>query len=46
LFVDPAVIGSGMAIFKDINEIQKLTMVKSTRFDCGIVELHYEPTRN
>jgi dihydrofolate reductase len=46
LFVNPAAIGSGMAIFKDINEIQKLTMVKSTPFNCGIVEIHYEPTRN
>lgn len=46
LFINPAVIGrSGMTIFKDINEIQKFTMVKSTPFDCGIVELHYEPSR-
>jgi dihydrofolate reductase len=46
LFINPVAIGSGMAIFKDIKEIQKLTMVKSTPFDCGIVELHYEPMRN
>jgi dihydrofolate reductase len=45
LFINPAVIGSGMTIFKDINEIQRFTMVKSTPFDCGIVELHYEPSR-
>jgi hypothetical protein len=46
LFINPAAIGrSGMAIFNDINEIQKFTMVKSTPFDCGIVELHYEPNR-
>jgi hypothetical protein len=35
-----------MAIFKDIIESQKFTLVKSTPFDCGIVELHNEPTRN
>jgi dihydrofolate reductase len=46
LFVNPAAIGSGMAIFEDINEIQKFTMVKSMPFDCGIVELHYQPKRN
>jgi dihydrofolate reductase len=46
LFVNPAAIGSGMAIFKDISEIRKFTMVKSTPFDCGIVELHYQPKRN
>jgi dihydrofolate reductase len=46
LFVNPVVIGSGMAIFKDINKIQKFTMIKSTPFDCGIVELHYQPKRN
>jgi dihydrofolate reductase len=46
LFINPAAIGrSGMAIFKDINEIQKFSMVKSTPFDCGIVELHYDPKR-
>jgi dihydrofolate reductase len=46
LFINPAAIGrSGMTIFKDINEIQKFTLVKSTAFDCGIVELHYEPNR-
>jgi dihydrofolate reductase len=46
LFIDPAAIGSGMAIFKDINEIQKFTMVKSIPFDCGVVEIQYQPKRN
>ncbi|MFL6320694.1 MAG: dihydrofolate reductase family protein [Nitrososphaeraceae archaeon] len=46
LFINPAAIGSGMAIFKDLHEIQKFAMVKSTPFDCGIVELHYQPKRN
>ena len=45
LFINPAAIGSGMAIFKDVNEVQKFTLVKSTPFECGIVELHYEPKR-
>ena len=38
LLINPAAIGSGMAIFKDISEIQKFTMIKSTPFDCGIVD--------
>jgi dihydrofolate reductase len=45
LFINPVAIGSGMTIFKDINEIQKFTLVKSLAFDCGIVLLHYEPKR-
>jgi len=45
LVVNPAAIGDGMTIFKDLNETQKFTMVKSTAFDCGIVLLHYEPKR-
>ncbi len=45
LFINPAAIGKGMTIFKDLNEIQKLTLVKSIAFDCGIVLLHYEPMR-
>jgi dihydrofolate reductase len=42
LFINPAAIGKGMTIFKDLNEIQKFTLVKSIAFDCGIVLLHYE----
>ena len=46
LLIDPAAIGNGMAIFKDLKEVQKFTMIKSTPFDSGIVELHFEPKRN
>jgi dihydrofolate reductase len=45
LFVNPAAIGNGMTIFKDLNEMQKFTLVKSIVFDCGIVLLHYEAKR-
>ena len=45
LIINPVAIGNGMTIFKDFNEIQKFTLVKSVAFDCGIVELHYEPKR-
>jgi dihydrofolate reductase len=46
LFINPAAIGSGMAIFKDLKEVQKFTMIKSTPFNSGIVELYFEPKRN
>jgi dihydrofolate reductase len=45
LFINPVAIGSGMAIFKDLIEVQKFTMIKSTPFDSGIVELNFEPKR-
>ena len=45
LFINPVAIGKGMSIFKELNEIQKFTLIKSRAFDCGIVMLHYEPKR-
>jgi dihydrofolate reductase len=42
LFINPAAIGNGLTIFKDLNEIQKFNLVKSIAFDCGIVLLHYQ----
>jgi dihydrofolate reductase len=42
LFVNPIVMGSGKTIFKDLKEIQKLTLIDSKVFDCGLVLLHYE----
>jgi len=46
LLIDPVAIGRGMAIFKDLKEVQKFTMIKSTPFASGIVELYFEPKRN
>jgi len=46
LFINPTAMGSGMAIFKELDGKQNLTLVKSTAFDCGIVVLNYEPKRN
>jgi dihydrofolate reductase len=43
VLVNPGAIGDGMAIFKNLNEMQKFTLVKSIAFDCGIMLLHYEP---
>lgn len=43
LFINPATIGNGMPIFKELERTQNLTLVKSTSFDCGIVVLNYTP---
>jgi dihydrofolate reductase len=42
LFINPVAIGNGMTIFKDLNEIQKYTLVESKAFECGIVLLRYK----
>lgn len=42
LFINPVVIGNGKTIFKDLNEIRKLSLVESISFDSGTVLLHYE----
>ena len=46
LFLNPIAIGSGMTIFKELDSRRKLTLVRSTSFDCGIVVLNYEPKRD
>ena len=46
LFVVPIVFGNGKTIFKDLKEIQKLTLIESKVFDCGLVLLHYEVKKN
>jgi len=44
LFVNPAAIGEGMSIFKNLDKKQNLQLVKSIPFSCGIVLLCYKPT--
>ena len=46
LFINPVIIGNGKTIFKDLNEIQKLSLIESKVFDSGIVLLHYKVKRN
>jgi dihydrofolate reductase len=46
LFVNPVAIGKGKTIFKDLSEIQKLSLIESISFDSGIVLLHYEAKGN
>ena len=42
LFINPVAIGNGMTIFKDLNEIQKYTLIESKVFESGKVLLRYE----
>jgi dihydrofolate reductase len=46
LFVNPIIFGKGKTIFKDLKEIQKLTLIEYKMFDCGLVLLHYEVKKN
>jgi dihydrofolate reductase len=46
LFVNPIVMGSGKTIFRDLKEIQTLTLIDSKVFDCGLVLLYYEVKKN
>ena len=45
LFINPTAIGSGMSIFKGLENRLALQLKKSTSFPCGIVTLCYEVKR-
>ncbi|MEO5648871.1 MAG: dihydrofolate reductase family protein [Ginsengibacter sp.] len=42
LFVNPILLGQGIPVFKDIEEITKLKLMASHAFSSGVVCLHYE----
>lgn len=42
LFINPVAIGSGMAIFKELEGKLNLKLVSATPFECGIVALTYQ----
>ena len=46
LFINPVAIGTGMTNFKDLNEIQKYSLIESKVFKGGKVLLRYEPKRS
>ncbi|MDW0272001.1 MAG: dihydrofolate reductase family protein [Nitrososphaeraceae archaeon] len=46
LFINPLAIGNGMTIFKDLNEIQKYTLIESKAFESGKILLRYEVKKN
>lgn len=41
VFLNPVLIGKGIPLFKDVNEITKLDLVETRSFRCGVVALHY-----
>ncbi|GAB3929445.1 dihydrofolate reductase family protein [Larkinella terrae] len=43
LFINPTAIGSGMPIFKEVDQKLNLKLVKASPFSCGIVVLQYQP---
>lgn len=43
IFINPSALGNGMPIFKELDSVQNLTLIKSRAFPCGIVLLCYEP---
>lgn len=45
LFINPAAIGNGMAIFSGLDTKQSLTLRHAKAFDCGIVVVCYQPKR-
>jgi dihydrofolate reductase len=46
LFVNPAAIGAGLAVFPHLDTPQQLRLVTSQPFECGITALHLEPKRS
>lgn len=42
LFVNPVLLGQGIPLFKNVNEITKLSLVESKTFSCGVIALHYK----
>ncbi len=45
LFINPVVIGTGLPIFSALDRVQKLRLVKSRAFECGIVLMNYALAR-
>jgi dihydrofolate reductase len=46
LFINPIMLGREKTIFKNIKETQKLALIESKVFDCGLILLHYEVKKN
>lgn len=45
LCVHPVIIGTGLALFKNINDKIILKLIKTKPFSSGAITLYYEPTR-
>jgi dihydrofolate reductase len=45
LCIHPIILGSGLPLFKEINNRINLKLLKTKTFDCGAVILYYEPKK-
>ncbi len=45
LAIHPAILGSGLRLFKNIRDRINLKLLKTKTFSCGAVALYYEPTK-
>ena len=43
--VHPAILGSGLPLFKNINERVDLKLIKTKTFGCGAIALYYQPKK-
>ncbi len=41
LFVNPVLLGQGIPLFKNVNEMTKLELIETKTFSCGVIALHY-----
>ena len=41
-FINPVIIGTGISIFKNVSEYQKLHLINTKGYECGITVLHYK----
>lgn len=41
IFINPILLGQGIPLFKDLDHITKLNLVKSVQFNSGVACLHY-----
>ncbi len=46
LFVNPILLGKGIPLFNNVNEITKLKLIESKTFSCGVIALHFEKAHN
>jgi dihydrofolate reductase len=46
LCIHPVILGSGLSLFKDIQEKVMLKLLKTKTFGCGAVIVYYEPVKN
>ena len=41
LFVNPIILGQGIALFADVKDKTKLNLISTRPFTCGVTELNY-----